>query len=48
VVDFDWFEESACIEASVVADVPRGLPGRLSWSCDCHEPGDAALVRCEA
>jgi hypothetical protein len=50
VIDFDWFEEGACFEAkrNVVAEVySRRDEPYLFWSCDCCEPGQAPLIRCE-
>ena len=39
VIEFDWFEEDACIEAE-----PWIEDRKLLWSCDCCGEGEATLI----
>ena len=39
VIDFDWFEEGACIEAHPSVDV---IDGCLHWNCGCCPDGGSA------
>jgi len=38
LIDFDWVEEGACIEAT-----PSILEDRLIWQCECCGSCDASL-----
>jgi hypothetical protein len=47
VINWDWFEEGACIEARPVAEVNSRDDPHLFWSCDCCGAGQAPLIRCD-
>ena len=44
-IDFDWFEEGACVEAKRNVNVELGDEPRLHWYCDCCGGGSAPLDR---
>jgi hypothetical protein len=41
-IEFDWFEEGACIEACPSVDTTGGETW-LHWNCDCCGSGQAML-----
>ena len=45
VIEFDWFEERACIEAHPTCDIADEDDAWLHWWCECCCPGSAKLVR---
>lgn len=46
-IEFDWFEEGACIEAHPSVDFD-GDEAWLHWNCECCDSGQARLYRAEA
>jgi hypothetical protein len=43
VIEFDWFEEGACIEARPSAETGDRDEPMLYWFCECHGDGQARL-----
>ena len=44
VIDFDWFEEGACIEAHPTSEVSNPSDAWLYWHCECCGCGQAKLM----
>jgi hypothetical protein len=45
VIDFDWFEEGACIEAHPTCETTDPNDAWLYWQCGCCGHGQARLER---
>jgi hypothetical protein len=44
VIDFDWLEEGACIEAYPTCETYNPSDAWLYWHCECCGHGQAKLV----
>jgi len=45
-IDFDWFEEGACVEAHPSCETMDPTDAWLYWQCECCGFGQAKLELC--